>query len=123
MIRYIITQDSVGDFQATTESNYFAKVANAREKWEFKKAYGFTEVQKVIDYMALYFKLDPKQLFSFIHTKIEEHPLRECYMVRNITFPEIPPYFGTLEECFKAQRYAEKNSIDRQKQIRKDPEN
>jgi hypothetical protein len=48
---------------------------------------------------------------EFKHTILKEHPLvKGRYMVANLTFPYIPPYFGTLKECQKAQISAEKNA-------------
>ena len=39
-------------------------------------------------------------------TEIEKHPLRNCYMLfaKGIS---LPPYFGTKNECLKAQTYLE----------------
>ena len=47
---------------------------------------------------------------EFKHVKIERHPLRDCYAVYNITFPFIPPFFGTLNQCKQAAKIAEYNS-------------
>lgn len=47
----------------------------------------------------------------FKHVEITPHPLKsKKYMVINKTFPFIPPYIGTLKQCEKAAKYAEKNS-------------
>lgn len=58
---------------------------------------------------------------EFKHTILKEHPLvKGRYMVLNTTFPSIPPYFGTLKECQKAQISAEKNSeklLEEQKKL------
>ena len=47
---------------------------------------------------------------EFKHVKIERHPLRDCYAVINITFPFIPPYFGTFRQCCKAAAAADRNA-------------
>ena len=39
---------------------------------------------------------------------IERHPLRDCYMLYSNLTPQIPPYFGTLRQCKKAQKFFEK---------------
>ena len=39
---------------------------------------------------------------------IERHPLRDCYMLYSKLTPRIPPYFGTLRQCKKAQIFFEK---------------
>lgn len=53
---------------------------------------------------------------EFKHVKICEHPLKYGkYMVINLTYKSIPPYIGTLKQCYKAALSAEKNSEERQK--------
>lgn len=47
---------------------------------------------------------------KFIHTKLEKHPLRDCWMVVNVSLPFIPPYFGTKKECESARVFAERNA-------------
>ena len=47
---------------------------------------------------------------AYKHVKIERHPLRNAYAVINITFPAIPPYFGTLKQCQKAAAAADRNA-------------
>ena len=48
----------------------------------------------------------------FKHCHIAKHPLRECYMVVNDTFPCIAPYIGSFNECKKAAEYAERSAED-----------
>lgn len=36
-------------------------------------------------------------------TKIEKHPLKDCYMLYSPSFGFIPPYFGSEKECKKLQ--------------------
>lgn len=40
-------------------------------------------------------------------TIIEKHPLRNCYMLYCPALGFIPPYFGTLKQCQKAQKIFE----------------
>lgn len=40
-------------------------------------------------------------------SQIEKHPLRDCYMLYSRMFPSIPPIFGTLDECERAQVHFE----------------
>lgn len=47
---------------------------------------------------------------TFKYVAIRKHPLRNCFMVVNLKFNWIPPYFGTLAECRKAARTAERNT-------------
>ena len=46
------------------------------------------------------------------HCHITKHPLRECYMVINDSFPYIVPYTGTLEQCKKAAEHANQSAED-----------
>ena len=47
---------------------------------------------------------------DYKHTKLERHPLRDCWMGVKVTFPYVPPYFGTKRECEKALIHAERNA-------------
>lgn len=47
---------------------------------------------------------------DYKHTKLERHPLRNCWMVVNVTFPWVPPYFGSKRECERARIHAERNA-------------
>ena len=48
---------------------------------------------------------------EFIYTKLEKHPLRNCWMVFIPKLPFIPPYFGTKKQCETARINAERNAI------------
>lgn len=54
--------------------------------------------------------LDKEDIPQFKHVRIAEHPLKNEYMVVNVTFPQIPPYFGTLKQCVHAAEASDKNS-------------
>lgn len=49
---------------------------------------------------------------DYKHTKLERHPLRDCWMVVNVSLPFIPPFFGTKRECEKARIAAEKHAAE-----------
>ena len=48
---------------------------------------------------------------EYKYTKMQKHPLRDCYMVW-IPLSSIPPYFGTKKQCEKARQFAEKKAIE-----------
>jgi len=47
---------------------------------------------------------------EFIHTKLVEHPLKNAWMVVNVSCPFVPPFIGTKRECEKARVAAEKSA-------------
>lgn len=47
---------------------------------------------------------------QFKHVEIYANPVSTTYQVRNLTFPSIPPYVGTLKQCYKAALSAEEKS-------------
>jgi len=48
---------------------------------------------------------------EYKYTKMQKHPLRDCYMVW-IPLSSIPPYFGTKKQCEKARKFAERKAIE-----------
>lgn len=49
---------------------------------------------------------------TFKFTKIEKHPLRDCYMLYSDIITSIPPIFGSFDECERSQVYFEEKSCD-----------
>lgn len=47
---------------------------------------------------------------SFKFAKIEKHPLRACFIVFIPELPQIPPFFGSLQECQRAAAVADKKA-------------
>lgn len=43
---------------------------------------------------------------NVIFSRIEKHPLKNCYMLY-CKATDLPPYFGSLNECKNAQRHFE----------------
>lgn len=37
-------------------------------------------------------------------TRIEAHPLKDCYMLYSPAAPRLYPFFGSLEQCKKLRR-------------------
>lgn len=50
---------------------------------------------------------------KFKHVKIDRHPLRAgIYGVFVVPFPHVPPFFGSLAECIKAARVADRHAAE-----------
>lgn len=45
-------------------------------------------------------------------TKIEKHPLKNSFVVYWTFFTCVPPYFGTKDQCIKAQKHMEAKAIE-----------
>ena len=49
---------------------------------------------------------------TYKYTKMQKHPLRDCYMVWIPLIPRVPPYFGTKKQCVRARECAERKAIE-----------
>lgn len=50
---------------------------------------------------------------TFKYVKIERHPLRAgIYGVFVVPFPHVPPFFGSLAECIKAAKVADRHAAE-----------
>lgn len=49
--KIIVKKSFYHDFTATTESNYNARIQDARKIWNFDKKDGFNEITDVVDYI------------------------------------------------------------------------
>lgn len=62
MENIIIEQDFFGDFRATTEENYNARISDDRKVWKFNQRDGFTSLEKVKEYITKWFKVPEENI-------------------------------------------------------------
>lgn len=55
MKKFVLKQDTCGNFRMTTRENYERRIENAREWWHFYKHEGFKTVEDVFEYIDNYF--------------------------------------------------------------------
>jgi len=51
MKKFVLVQDSCGNFRMTTRENYDRMISDAREWWHFYKHEGFKTIEDVYEYI------------------------------------------------------------------------
>lgn len=60
--KIIVKKSSCHGFTATTESNYNARIQDARKIWNFDKKDGFEEITDVVDYIEKQFRVERENI-------------------------------------------------------------